>query len=162
MWPLANLRFLIGYASLDSLDQLKVTSSISLGGCESGTRVLVAYSNLHNIIKVWLPCPGFTKDSLTPSKRMCIEFIKASQAVPVLQSPGSSVHGLFQARILEWVAISSSRGSSGSRDQSWDCCLAGGLFTSRPSGKSFVNLLQVFFAVFYQTKWASCIIIFLK
>ena len=26
--------------------------------------------------------------------------------------PGSSVHGTFQARILEWVAISSSRGSS--------------------------------------------------
>ena len=26
--------------------------------------------------------------------------------------PGSSVHGVFQARTLEWVAISSSRGSS--------------------------------------------------
>ena len=31
--------------------------------------------------------------------------------------PGSSVHGIFQASILEWVAISSSRGSSQSRDQ---------------------------------------------
>ena len=31
--------------------------------------------------------------------------------------PGSSVHGIFQARILEWVAISYSRGSSWSRDQ---------------------------------------------
>ena len=30
--------------------------------------------------------------------------------------PGSSVHGIIQARILEWVAISSSRGSSPSRD----------------------------------------------
>ena len=30
--------------------------------------------------------------------------------------PGSSVHGIFQARILEWVAISSSRGSSQPRD----------------------------------------------
>ena len=30
--------------------------------------------------------------------------------------PGSSVHGVFQARILEWVAISFSRGSSPSRD----------------------------------------------
>ena len=34
-----------------------------------------------------------------------------------LQSMGSSVHGIFQARILEWVAISFSRGSSQSRDQ---------------------------------------------
>ena len=31
--------------------------------------------------------------------------------------PASSVHGIFQARILEWVAISSSRGSSWPRDQ---------------------------------------------
>ena len=31
--------------------------------------------------------------------------------------PGSSVHGIFQARILEWVAISSSRGSSQPRDR---------------------------------------------
>ena len=30
--------------------------------------------------------------------------------------PGSSVHGISQARILEWVAISSSRGSSQPRD----------------------------------------------
>ena len=32
-------------------------------------------------------------------------------------SPGFSVHGIFQARILEWVAISFSRGSSQPRDQ---------------------------------------------
>ena len=31
--------------------------------------------------------------------------------------PGSSVHGILQARILEWVAVSSSRGSSQPRDQ---------------------------------------------
>ena len=31
--------------------------------------------------------------------------------------PGSSVHGIFQARILEWVAMPSSRGSSQLRDQ---------------------------------------------
>ena len=30
--------------------------------------------------------------------------------------PGSSVHGVFQARILEWVAISFSRGSSQPKD----------------------------------------------
>ena len=33
--------------------------------------------------------------------------------------PGSSVHGILQARILEWVAISSSRGSSWHRDRTW-------------------------------------------
>ena len=33
--------------------------------------------------------------------------------------PGSSVHGIFQARVLGWVAISFFRGSSWPRDQNW-------------------------------------------
>ena len=39
--------------------------------------------------------------------------------------PGSSLHGILQARILEWVAISFSRGSSRLRDQTWVSCIAG-------------------------------------
>ena len=42
--------------------------------------------------------------------------------------PGSSVHGILQARILEWVAISFSRGSSRPRDQTWVSSIAGGIF----------------------------------
>ena len=38
--------------------------------------------------------------------------------------PGSSVHGIPQARILEWVAISSSRGSSQPRDRTCVSCIA--------------------------------------
>ena len=38
--------------------------------------------------------------------------------------PGSSVHGMFQARILEWVAISSSRGTSQPRDQTHISCIS--------------------------------------
>ena len=37
--------------------------------------------------------------------------------------PGSSVHGISQARILEWVAISSSRGSSWPSDQTQVSCI---------------------------------------
>ena len=37
--------------------------------------------------------------------------------------PGSSVHWISQARILEWVAISISRGSSWLRDQTHDSCV---------------------------------------
>ena len=44
-------------------------------------------------------------------------------------SPGSSVHGFFQARILEWVAIPFSRVSSQPRDQTWVSCIAVGFFT---------------------------------
>ena len=46
--------------------------------------------------------------------------------------PGSCVHGILQTRILEWVAISSSRGSSWPRDRtrvSYVSCIAGRLFT---------------------------------
>ena len=42
---------------------------------------------------------------------------------------GSSDHGIFQARILEWVAISFSRGSSQARDQTQVSCIAGRCFT---------------------------------
>ena len=38
--------------------------------------------------------------------------------------PGSSVHGIFQGRILEWVAISYSRGSSPPRDWNWVSCVS--------------------------------------
>ena len=38
--------------------------------------------------------------------------------------PGSSVHGIFQARILEWIAIPFSRGSSWPRDWTWNSCIA--------------------------------------
>ena len=43
--------------------------------------------------------------------------------------PGSSVHGILQARILEWGAMSSSRGSSWPGDQIWVSCIAGRFFT---------------------------------
>ena len=43
--------------------------------------------------------------------------------------PGSSLHEIFQARIVEWVAISFSRASSQPRDQTRVSCTAGRLFT---------------------------------
>ena len=52
--------------------------------------------------------------------------------------PGSSVHGILQARILEWVANPFPRGSSQPRDWtciSWSSSIAGGFFTIEPLGK---------------------------
>ena len=57
----------------------------------------------------------------------CLTLCDAMDCSP----PGSSVHGILQARILEWVAISSSRGSSRSRDWTQAACvscIAGGLY----------------------------------
>ena len=53
-------------------------------------------------------------------------------ATPDCILPGYSIHGIFQARILEWVALFSSRGSSPPRDQnhlSCVSCIAGGFLT---------------------------------
>ena len=43
--------------------------------------------------------------------------------------PGSSVHGILQARMLEWVHIPFSRGSSWPRDRTQFSHIAGGFFT---------------------------------
>ena len=50
--------------------------------------------------------------------------------------PGSSVHGLLQATILEWVAISFSRRSSWPRIEPMSPALVSGFFTTDPPGKA--------------------------
>ena len=54
-----------------------------------------------------------------PLQHSCL---KNPTARGTFSPPGSSVHGILPARILEWVAISSSRGPSRSRDQTCVCC----------------------------------------
>ena len=46
-----------------------------------------------------------------------------------------TVYGILQARILEWVAFSFSRGSSQPRDPTQVSHIAGGFFTSQATGK---------------------------
>ena len=53
--------------------------------------------------------------------------------------PGSSVHGILQARILEWVAIPFSRGSSWPRDRTWISHIAGRLFTLWATRKALLK-----------------------
>ena len=58
--------------------------------------------------------------------------------------PGCSVHGILQARVLEWVAMLSSRGSSQPTDRtrvSCGSCIAGGFFAAKPPGKPCLVLL---------------------
>ena len=60
-----------------------------------------------------------------------------------------SVHGLFQARILEWIAISFYRGSSCPRDQTGvfcASCIAGRFFTAEPLGKPQERISSVQFS----------------
>ena len=65
---------------------------------------------------------------------VCV-YMLVAQSCPALRNPmecsppGSSVHEILQARILEWVAILFSRGSSQPRDHTQVSCIAGRLFT---------------------------------
>ena len=72
------------------------------------------------------------EETLLPKNSTNMTVYSAVQMCPTLcdpmdcSPPGSSVHGIFQARILKWVAISFCRGSSRPRDQtciSWVSCL---------------------------------------
>ena len=62
---------------------------------------------------------------------VCVSHAIMSNSLPPhgLYLPGSSVHGILQARILEWVAITFSRGSSRPRDWTQVSHIAGRLFT---------------------------------
>ena len=53
--------------------------------------------------------------------------------------PGSSVHGVLQTRILEWVVIPFSRGSSQPRDQTWVSCIAGRFFNIWATSVLFIH-----------------------
>ena len=60
-----------------------------------------------------------------------IVFVRVTQSCPTLCDPMKyRAHGILQARILEWVAIPFSRGSSQPRDQTQVSHIAGRFFTS--------------------------------
>ena len=55
--------------------------------------------------------------------------VKVAQSCQTLCDPMDLVHGILQARILEWIAFSFSRGSSQPRDRTQVSHIAGGFFT---------------------------------
>ena len=67
-----------------------------------------------------------------PRNTLCVLVAQScpTLAIPMDCSPsGSSVHGVFQARILEWVSMPFSRLSSHPRDRTWVSCIIGRFFT---------------------------------
>ena len=69
--------------------------------------------------------------------------VKVAQSCPTLCDPMDyAVHGVFQARILEWVAFPFFRGSSQPRDWTQASCIAGGFFTSWTTREALMELKQ--------------------
>ena len=77
--------------------------------------------------------PTLQVDSLLsepPGKLRAPEVKLARSCLTLCNPMDYTVHGILQARILEWVAIPFSRGFSQPRDQTRVSCTAGGFFTS--------------------------------
>ena len=119
------------------------------GSLHAGYTGLLPVLNSATILQPWglyalLHLPGASAPS-THSLHLC----KVTQLCLTLwdpmdcSPPGSSIHGILQAGILEWAAMPSSRGSSQPRDWthiSHFCCTAGRFFTAEPPGKSIPTL----------------------
>ena len=84
---------------------------------------------------------GSCKSSGALDSQVIFVHVRA-QSCPTLMGyspPRSSVHGVLQVRILEWVAISSSRESSQPSVRPVSPALAGGFFITEPQGKTVIG-----------------------
>ena len=89
---------------------------------------------------------GLHLSSLTDT---CVHASSVTWSCPTLcdpkycSPPGSSVHGILQARILEWVAISSSKGSSQPRDRNCVSCLQAASLPLSQQGRPLTDTDQL-------------------
>ena len=85
--------------------------------------------------KIWLALHKWGKKKKAYRALICASESEVTQSWPTLcdpmdcSLPGSSIHGIFKATVLEWVAISFFRGSSRLRDWIWVSHVVGRCFT---------------------------------
>ena len=86
-------------------------------------KMKLLFLKFHTTLRCWLSTDSNKSES------------EVAQSCPTLcdpmncSPPGFSIHGIFQARVLGWGAISVSRRSSQPRDRTWVSCIAGRRFT---------------------------------
>ena len=109
----------------------------------AGTKTLIQVEDVgsclppphFNQLKICLPLSQYCAEfsSLQAPSRICMLLFLVSKSCPTVcypmdySPPGFSVHGISQARILEWVTFSFSRGSSQPRDQTRVSCIGRGI-----------------------------------
>ena len=87
------------------------------------------------LLQRWAEWAQWQCGLLQEEAQCCSWVSEVTQSCPTLcdpmdcSPPGSSVHGIFQAVVLEWIAISFSRGSSRPRDQTRLSCIVDRHFT---------------------------------
>ena len=108
-----------------------ITSWETEGEKVEGWKVLFSW-----VLKsVWTATEPWNQKTLAPWKESYdkpeVKWSEVSQLGPTLRGPmdcslpGSSIHGIFQARVLEWVAISFCSRSSWPRDRTWVSLIVG-------------------------------------
>ena len=113
---------------LDSSATFKISLSITSSGKPSHKPQFLPAPPLFITASLWALWPTIHIYCCCLVAKSCATLCDHMDYSP----PGSSVHGISPARILEWAAISFSRQSPQPRDQTRDSCLAGGFFTTEP------------------------------
>ena len=111
------------------------------------------------------PNPSESRRS-SSSLTKCLAVVLVTQSCPTLcyltdcSPPGCSVHGILQARLLEWVAIPCSRGSSWARDRTQISWIAGRFVTIWATGKSWQSVwVPMSWRIWDPSKWALILLI---
>ena len=113
--------------------------------------MLVSLIRSHLFIFVFISTALGSKKTLKSLSRVRLFATPWTVAYQALRS--LSVHGIFQATVLEWVAISFSRGSSQPRDRTWVSCTAGRHFPVWATREAFRSHSFIF--VFISTALGS-------
>ena len=88
-----------------------------------------------------------------PRVRLCAQLCPALSDPMDCSPPGSSAHGISQARILEWAAISSSRDLPDPGIEPGSLASAGDFFTIEPPGKTLLSTLRWKSKGHWNVKW---------
>ena len=97
------------------------------------TLSLIIAKNIRAIegnLLIWLVILGIRSIILRKCSYICPVKVKVAQLCLTLCHPMDLVHGILQARILEWIAFPFSRGSSQPRDRTQVSLIAGRFFTN--------------------------------
>ena len=120
IWKTWGMNFL-NLWGLEILCLTSVVSKYSWGWTYTWERVIdIRNKEEYNTLILKYKCVYLTQLCMCVCAQLCPTLCDSMDC----GLPGSSVHGLFQARILEWVAVSSSRGSSQPRAQTLISCVS--------------------------------------